>query len=66
MPRDCATEGHVLVDDDPECLACGRTLTPGDPVGQHVRTTTRNLGELANPQDRASIYEYGRGGTAPT
>ena len=54
--RDCLSVGHIRVDDDPRCLACDELLTTDDVVTVNV---TRPQGELTNPQDVATIPEWG-------
>lgn len=52
MPRDCTTQGHVLVDDDElhECLACGEPVAVQELVGFTVH---REHDELQHPDDIA-------------
>jgi hypothetical protein len=65
MARNCAREGHVLVEDDPlvECLSCGTALQVGDVIGVKVTNHRRHLGELSDPADTAPVREWGTGGT---
>jgi hypothetical protein len=56
MRRDCGTAGHVVADDDPECIACGELVTTADVVGLHF---ARNQGALGSTSDIATVAEWG-------
>lgn len=58
--RDCTAHGHVTVDFDPECIACGDLISLTDRVGLHI---DRPRGELESALSIASIEEWGPAST---
>lgn len=63
MKRDCAIDGHVTVDQDLECLACGELIAANDIVGLHFN---REHGALGTTRDIASPEEWGHANTGLT
>lgn len=50
--HDCTKVGHVTVDTDPECLACGTLTVQGDKTFRHI---DRPHDELSDPRSVAAI-----------
>lgn len=63
MRRNCAIDGHVTVDHDLECLACGELIAANDLIGVHF---DREHGALGKAEDIATVAEWGPAGTQPT
>ena len=57
MTHHCPTDGHVLVQGDPECLVCGQPAVTGEPIGRVLGV--RFDPELVNPADLAQPSEWG-------
>lgn len=58
MRHSCKTLGHVVVDQDIECLVCGKWITKDDKIHWHKY---RDLGELRGPG--AMAYDFGPANT---